>query len=83
VFASEEDVFFPARAVLPWVREIFPNLVHARCLKGASHVPSKADASRRNRRYPHPPRASRRGLADPERCRTPLCGRENPSRQVV
>jgi hypothetical protein len=42
VFASEEDVFFPARAVLPWVREIFPNLVHARCLKGASHVPSKA-----------------------------------------
>ena len=43
VFASEEDVFFPARAVLPRAREIFPNLVHARALQGSRHVPSKAD----------------------------------------
>ena len=42
VFASEEDVFFPARAVLPRAREIFPNLVHARALRGSRHVPSKA-----------------------------------------
>jgi len=43
VFASEEDVFFPARAVLPRAREIFPNLVQARSLGGSRHVPSKAD----------------------------------------
>ncbi len=43
VFASEEDVFFPARAVLARARALFPNIVQARCLKGSRHVPSKAD----------------------------------------
>jgi pimeloyl-ACP methyl ester carboxylesterase len=42
VFASEQDAFFPARAVLPRARELFPNLVFARCLRGSRHVPSKA-----------------------------------------
>ncbi len=42
VFASEEDAFFPAPAVLERAREIFPNLAHARCLKGCRHVPSEA-----------------------------------------
>jgi pimeloyl-ACP methyl ester carboxylesterase len=42
VFAPEEDAFFPAHAVLPRAREIFPNLSHARCLKGCRHVPSEA-----------------------------------------
>jgi pimeloyl-ACP methyl ester carboxylesterase len=40
VFASEEDVFFPAESVLPRAREIFPNLVHAECLRDCHHVPS-------------------------------------------
>ena len=31
-FSFEDDVFFPARAVLPRARKLFPNLVHARCL---------------------------------------------------
>jgi pimeloyl-ACP methyl ester carboxylesterase len=39
VFASEEDVFFPARRVLARAEEIFPNLVSAECLKGCRHVP--------------------------------------------
>ena len=43
VFASEKDVFFPARAVLPRARELFPNLIHARCLEGSRHVPSETD----------------------------------------
>lgn len=42
VFASEQDAFFPARAVLPQARELFPNLVHAECLRGCRHVPSAA-----------------------------------------
>jgi pimeloyl-ACP methyl ester carboxylesterase len=42
VFASEEDAFFPAHAVIPRAREIFPNLAHARCLRGCRHVPSQA-----------------------------------------
>jgi pimeloyl-ACP methyl ester carboxylesterase len=42
VFASEEDAFFPAPAVLERAREIFPNLAYARCLKGCRHVPSEA-----------------------------------------
>jgi pimeloyl-ACP methyl ester carboxylesterase len=42
VFASEEDVFFPASADLPRAREIFPNLVHAEHLRGCRHVPSQA-----------------------------------------
>jgi hypothetical protein len=41
VFASEDDVFFPARAVLPRARQLFPNLVHARCLWGCRHVPAR------------------------------------------
>ena len=40
VFASEEDVFFPASLVLPRAGEIFRNLVHAECLEGCRHVPS-------------------------------------------
>jgi pimeloyl-ACP methyl ester carboxylesterase len=40
VFASEEDVFFPARSVLPRAREILPHLVHAEDLEGCRHVPS-------------------------------------------
>ena len=40
VFASERDVFFPARSVLPRAKEIFPNLVRAECLEGCRHVPS-------------------------------------------
>jgi pimeloyl-ACP methyl ester carboxylesterase len=39
-FAFEDDVFFPARAVLPRARQLFPNLVHARCLWGCRHVPA-------------------------------------------
>ena len=42
VFASEDDVFFPARSVLPRARQLFPNLVHARCLWGCRHVPARA-----------------------------------------
>ena len=42
LFASEDDVFFPARAVLPRARELFPNLVHAECLAGCRHVPSRS-----------------------------------------
>jgi len=41
VFASEEDAFFAARAVLPRASEIFPNLVLAEILEGCRHVPSK------------------------------------------
>src|SRR5919202_4493392 len=42
VFPSEEDALFPARAVLPRAREIFPNLAVAEFLEGCRHVPSKA-----------------------------------------
>lgn len=42
VFASEQDVFFPAGSVLPRAREIFPNLVRAECLNGCQHVPSQS-----------------------------------------
>ena len=41
VFASEDDVFFPAPAVLERAREIFPSLIHAELLEGSHHVPSK------------------------------------------
>ena len=41
VFASEDDVFFPARVVLPRARQLIPNLVHARCLWGCRHVPAR------------------------------------------
>jgi pimeloyl-ACP methyl ester carboxylesterase len=50
VFASEEDAFFPARAVLPRAEEIFPNLVMAERLEGCRHVPSKAAFRRVNER---------------------------------
>jgi pimeloyl-ACP methyl ester carboxylesterase len=46
VFASEEDAFFPARAVLPRAREIFPNLVLAESLEACRHIPSKAGLGR-------------------------------------
>jgi len=46
VFASEQDVFFPASAVLERARELFPNLARARCLSGCRHVPSKAELAR-------------------------------------
>lgn len=42
VFASEDDLFFPASAVLPRARELFPNLVRAECLAGCRHVPSES-----------------------------------------
>ena len=42
LFASENDVFFPARSVLPRARQIFPNLAHAECLEGCRHIPSRA-----------------------------------------
>ncbi len=42
VFASEQDVFFPAASVLPRSREIFPNLVRAECLRDCQHVPSRS-----------------------------------------
>ena len=50
VYASEEDAFFPARAVLPRAREIFPNLALAESLGGCRHVPSKAALGRVNER---------------------------------
>jgi pimeloyl-ACP methyl ester carboxylesterase len=50
VFASEKDAFFPARAVLPRAREIFPNLALAELLKGCRHIPSKAGLGRVNER---------------------------------
>jgi pimeloyl-ACP methyl ester carboxylesterase len=50
VFASEEDALFPARAVLPRAREIFPNLAVAELLEGCRHVPSKVALDRVNER---------------------------------
>jgi pimeloyl-ACP methyl ester carboxylesterase len=50
VFASEEDALFPARAVLPRAREIFPNLALAESLEGCRHVPSMAVLGRVNDR---------------------------------
>ena len=50
VFASEEDVLFPARVVLPRAKEIFPNLALAEFLEGCRHVPSKAALGRVNER---------------------------------
>ena len=60
VFASDEDVFFPARAVLARAGEIFPNLTRAECLRGCRHVPSKAAFGRVNE-------GIRAFLADPDR----------------
>ena len=48
VFASEDDVFFPARAVLPRAREIFAGLHHAERLDGCRHIPSRAAFGRVN-----------------------------------
>ena len=59
VFASENDVFFPARSVLPRARRIFPNLAHAELLKGSRHIPSRAALERMHGRI-------RAFLADPE-----------------
>lgn len=50
VFACEDDVFFPARSVLPRARRIFPSLAHAEHLEGCRHVPSKAALGRVNAR---------------------------------
>jgi pimeloyl-ACP methyl ester carboxylesterase len=50
VFASEKDALFPARAVLPRAKEIFPNLALAESLRGCRHVPSKAALGRVNER---------------------------------
>lgn len=50
VFASEEDAFFPAWAVLPRARKIFPNLALAEFLEGCRHIPSKAVLGRVNER---------------------------------
>lgn len=49
-FASEEDAFFPARAVLPRAREIFPNLAPAESLRGCRQLPSKTGLERVNER---------------------------------
>lgn len=40
LFAAGEDLFFPARAVIPQAQEIIPNLVAAEALSGCRHVPS-------------------------------------------
>lgn len=48
VFASEDDVFFPARLVLARSKEIFPNLVHAECVEDCRHVPSVSAFERLN-----------------------------------
>lgn len=50
VFASENDVFFPARLVLARARRIFPNLTHAELLKGCRHIPSRMAFERINER---------------------------------
>ena len=50
VFASEDDMLFPARVVLPRAREIFPNLALAEILEDCRHVPSKAALARVNER---------------------------------
>jgi len=50
VFASEEDALFPARAVLPRAKVIFPNLALAEVLEGCRHVPSKSALDRVNER---------------------------------
>jgi pimeloyl-ACP methyl ester carboxylesterase len=50
VFASEKDALFPARAILPRAKEIFPNLALAELLEGCRHVPSKAALDRVNER---------------------------------
>jgi len=50
VFACEEDALFPARAVLPRAKEIFPNLALGESLRGCRHVPSKAVLGRVNER---------------------------------
>jgi hypothetical protein len=42
VFASEEDALFPARAVSPRARDIFPNLALIEPLEACRHVPSMA-----------------------------------------
>jgi pimeloyl-ACP methyl ester carboxylesterase len=42
VFAAEDDLFFPARTVLPRARKIFPNLSLTEPLDGCRHVPSQA-----------------------------------------
>ena len=50
VFAAEEDALFPARAVLPRAKEIFPNLALVELLEGCRHVPSMAVLGRVNER---------------------------------
>ena len=50
MFASEEDVFFPAGAILPRAREIFPKLAVTESLVGCRHIPSKAELGRVNER---------------------------------
>ena len=59
VFASENDVFFPAGSVLARARQIFPNLAHAECLEGCRHIPSRAAFEHVNERI-------RAFLASPE-----------------
>lgn len=48
MFASENDIFFPARSVLARARQIFPNLAHAELLEGCRHIPSRAALGRVN-----------------------------------
>jgi pimeloyl-ACP methyl ester carboxylesterase len=42
LFASEQDVFFPAEAVIARAQGIVPNLVSAECLRGCKHIPTRA-----------------------------------------
>lgn len=48
VFASEDDPFFPAEAVLARARELFAILEHAESLRGCRHVPSRDALGRVN-----------------------------------
>ena len=48
IFSAENDPFFPGEPVLARAREIFPNLMHAECLKDCRHVPSRAAFARVN-----------------------------------
>src|SRR5215207_1688871 len=41
LLAAENDIFFPARRVIPQAREVIPNLVAAETLPGSGHFPSR------------------------------------------
>ena len=41
IFAGEEDIFFPAKIILPRAKEIINNLISVESIKGCRHFPSK------------------------------------------